>query len=193
MSSHSQNTVLIQKKNFISSFADVVKKSFNPHQDHFGAFVVLFFSAILQFSILSRLPLPATPDLITFWITLCIIAKPFRQGLILALVAGLVYETQTTLPIGQVLCIYLLLASIVRISRPSLSWRERKPWFVFTIGANVAMVFIETAVLVSENQLERLHFSYFAGVLLRLGTAAGMVLLLPRSILYFQQPKEDSL
>ena len=166
----------------------------NPHSElFFGHIIVLLLISIVQFSLFPNLLIPFQPDIITIWVTLIAITRPYQISILFACIAGLVYETHTTIPMGQMICIYLLMASTIRMARSSLSWRTRKPWFFCVIGVTVIVAMTEMIVLVSENQWMRFDFTYISSLLFRVFFACLCASLLPKHILYLNQSKEEPL
>jgi len=86
-------------------------------------------------------------DLITPWLVITFIRQKSLQGHILALVGALILETRLAVPAGLYICAYWILANVIFLVRPALSWRYKTPWLVSYALASLWVILFEVFVI----------------------------------------------
>jgi len=69
------------------------------------------------------------------------------QAHILALVGAMILETRLAAPAGLYLCAYWILANVISLVRPALSWRYKTPWLVSYALASLWVILFEVFVI----------------------------------------------
>ncbi len=81
-------------------------------------------------------------DLITPWLVITFIRQRHWQATILAVVGAITLETRLAVPAGLYICAYWILANVIILVRPALSWRYKTPWLVsYALAALWVMLF----------------------------------------------------
>ena len=81
-------------------------------------------------------------DILTPWLVISFIRQKPLQATFLALVGAIVLETRLAVPAGLYICAYWMLANIIILARPALSWRYKTPWLVsYALAALWIMLF----------------------------------------------------
>jgi hypothetical protein len=86
-------------------------------------------------------------DLITPWLVITFIRQRPLQAHILALVGALIVETRLAVPAGLYICAYWILANVISLVRPALSWRYKTPWLVSYALASLWVILFEVFVI----------------------------------------------
>ncbi|HYX34861.1 MAG TPA: hypothetical protein VE954_17320 [Oligoflexus sp.] len=86
-------------------------------------------------------------DLITPWLVITFIRQRPLQAHILALVGALILETRLAVPAGLYICAYWILANVISLVRPALSWRYKTPWLVSYALASLWVILFEVFVI----------------------------------------------
>lgn len=86
-------------------------------------------------------------DLITPWLVITFIRQRPLSGHILGLIGALIVETRLAVPAGLYICAYWILANVIFLVRPALSWRYKTPWLVSYALASIWVILFEAFVL----------------------------------------------
>lgn len=110
--------------------------------------IFLLFIAFVQTTILPHLfGLFGYLDLMTPWLVITFIRQRPLQATILALTGAMILETRLAVPAGLYLCAYWILANVLLLVRPILSWRYKTPWLVSYALASLWILLFELFVI----------------------------------------------
>src|SRR6478735_6167245 len=119
-------------------------------------------------------------DLITPWLVITFIRQRPLQGHILGLVGAMILETRLAVPAGLYICAYWILANVIFLVRPALSWRYKTPWLVSYALASLWVILFEVFVINFLQTASLYQPAYIAQQLVRFFVTIGYGMYLSR-------------
>lgn len=158
-----------------------------PHTGYLWLDIIyLFLLASLEASLLKSMSGPFVMfDLITPWLVLSIIQKTRGPATILALVAAMIQEAQSSVPAGTFICIYWIVANVIIQVRPALSWRNISSWLAVFFISSFATIIFQVGMIFLLAEMTNLSLYFWLSLLVRQVTSVIFGLILCRKWLAF--------
>ncbi|MEZ4741722.1 MAG: hypothetical protein R3B45_04625 [Bdellovibrionota bacterium] len=132
--------------------------------NEFIDFICLLLISVFQLTIMpSIFPDYIAIDLLTPWITFAFVTLNAPSSIIHAMLAALLIETHSSVPMGMYICVYWVLGSVIISFKENISWHMRSSWISLLIFSQTWVFLAEFCVSFIGSQGLPLTLHFYIG------------------------------